>query len=30
MDEARPESRPFGAIIACDRLRFAAGAANLN
>ena len=29
MDEARPESRPFGAIIACDRWRFAAGAANL-
>ena len=29
MDEARAEGRPFGAIIACDRLRFAAGAADL-
>ena len=28
MDEARSESRPFGAVIACDRWRFAAGAAD--
>ena len=28
MDEARPESRPFGAVIACDPWRFAAGAAD--
>ena len=28
MDEARPESRPFGAIIVYDRWRFAAGAAD--
>ena len=28
MDEARPESRPFGAVIACDRWRFTAGAAD--
>ena len=29
MEEAGSEPRPFGAIIACDRRRFAAGAANL-
>ena len=29
MDAALSESRPFGAVIACDRLRFAAGAADL-
>ena len=29
MEEARAEPRPFGAIIAYDRVRFAAGAANL-
>ena len=29
MDEARPESRPFGAVIVYDRWRFAAGTANL-
>ena len=29
MDEARPESRPFGAVIAYDHWRFAAGTANL-
>ena len=29
MDEARAEGRPFGAVIACDRWRFAAGAADL-
>ena len=28
MDEARPESRPFGAVIVYDRWRFAAGAAD--
>ena len=28
MDEARPENRPFGAVIAYDRWRFAAGAAD--
>ena len=28
MEEARPESRPFGAIIVYDRWRFAAGAAD--
>ena len=27
MEEARSESRPFGAVIACDRWRFTAGAA---
>ena len=29
MDEARSESRPFGAVIVYDRWRFAAGAADL-
>ena len=29
MDEARSERRPFGAVIVCDRWRFAAGAADL-
>ena len=28
MDEARPERRPFGAVIVYDRWRFAAGAAD--
>ena len=28
MDEARPESRPFGAVIVYNRWRFAAGAAD--
>ena len=28
MDEARPESRPFGAVIVYDRWRIAAGAAD--
>ena len=29
MDKPRSERRPFGAVIACDPWRFAAGAANL-